>query len=464
MNSTGNRYDAIIIGTGQGGVPLASAFAGAGKRTAILEKEHVGGTCVNEGCTPTKTMVASARVAYLARRAADYGVETSPVRVRMETVRDRKRRIVEQFRDGNRRRLESTEGVDLLFGEGQFVGPKQVQLRAQDGATRVLEAGWIVINTGGRAAVPSLEGIDSVPYLDNRTVMELDRLPERLIVMGGGYVGVEFSQMFRRFGSEVALVHTHEQLLAREDADVAEEVASILREDGIQLHLSSRPRKVRQSTGKILLDLDGPNGLEQIEGSHLLAAAGRIPNTDRLGLSKAGVDTDKRGFIPVNERLETNVPGIWAIGDVNGGPAFTHVSYDDFRILRANLLEGKQATTTERLVPYTVFMDPQLGRVGMSENDAACLGRAVRVAKMPMSHVARALEMDESRGLMKAIVDAESGQILGAAVLGIEGGEIMAAFQIAMLGKVPYQRLRDGIFAHPTLAESLNNLFQTLST
>ncbi|MCW5982298.1 MAG: mercuric reductase [Bryobacteraceae bacterium] len=462
MTATTSRYDAIIIGTGQGGVPLAHALAGAGKRTAIVEKEHVGGSCINEGCTPTKTMAASARVAYLARRAADYGVETGGVGVRMEKVRERKRAIVEQFRDGGRKRLETNEGVDLVFGHAEFSGPGMVQVRESGGHTRELEAEWIVINTGGRPAVPAVAGIERVPMLTNRTIMELDRVPDHLVVIGGGYIGVEFAQMFRRFGSAVTLVHTHERLLAREDQDVAEEVAKILGEDGIRLHLGSRPRKVEAQDGGILLEVDGPRGTERVEGTHLLAAAGRTPNTDGLGLERAGVTMDKRGFIPVNERLETNVAGIWAIGDVNGGPAFTHISYDDFRILRANLLEGGKATTTGRLVPYTVFMDPQLGRVGMSETEAARGGRQVRVAKMPMSRVARALEMDEPRGLMKAVVDAESSQILGVAVLGVEGGEIMSALQVAMMAKLPYQQLRDGIFAHPTLAESLNNLFAAL--
>ena len=462
MTTSESRFDAVIIGTGQGGVPLARALAEAGKRTAIIEREFVGGTCINEGCTPTKTMVASARVAYLARRGADYGVETGPVRVRMEKVRDRKRAIVEQFRNGSQRRLEKQEGLTLIFGEAAFAGPKRLQVRDASGGMRAVEAERVVINTGGRPTVPDIEGIDQVTCLTNRTLMELDRVPGHLIVMGGGYIGVEFCQMFRRFGAEVTLVHTREQLLAKEDPDVAAEVAKILAEDGIHLHLSSRPRKVQQSGGEIQLDLDGPAGPARVHGTDLLAAAGRTPNTDKLGLERAGVATDKRGFIPVNERLETNVAGIWAIGDVNGGPAFTHISYDDFRVLRANLLDGKQATTRGRLVPYTVFMDPQLGRVGMSESEARQSGRNVKVAKMPMSYVARALEMDESRGFMKAVVDAGTGEILGATVLGIEGGEIMAAFQIAMLGKVPYQQLRDGVFAHPTLAESLNNLFTML--
>jgi pyruvate/2-oxoglutarate dehydrogenase complex dihydrolipoamide dehydrogenase (E3) component len=293
--------------------------------------------------------------------------------------------------------------------------------------------------------------------------MELDEVPDHLLVLGGGYVGLEFAQMFRRFGSEVTVVQRGRQLLSREDADVAEAVAEILREDGIEVLLETRAERAEQTEdGSIRLTIRTPEGESTLEGSHLLATAGRPPNTDQLNLEAAGVETDKRGFIKVNERLETNVPGIWALGDVKGGPAFTHISYDDFRIVRTNLLEGGNATINDRMVPYTIFIDPQLGRVGLSEEEAREQSRNVRVAKMPMSHVARALEVDEPRGVMKAVVDAETHQILGCAVLGIEGGEVMAMIQIAMMGGVPYTVLRDAIFAHPTLAESLNNLFATI--
>jgi pyruvate/2-oxoglutarate dehydrogenase complex dihydrolipoamide dehydrogenase (E3) component len=283
------------------------------------------------------------------------------------------------------------------------------------------------------------------------------------LVLGGGYVGLEFAQMFRRFGSEVTVVQRGPQLLAREDADVAEAVAEILREDGVEVLLDTEAQSIRQDeSGGIQLTVNGPDGEDTLSGSHLLVAAGRPPNTDLLNLEEAGVETDKRGFVKVNERLETNVPGVYALGDVKGGPAFTHVSYNDYQVIEANLLNGGNATIADRLVPYTVFMDPQLGRVGLSEAEAREQGRDVRVAEMPMSHVARALEMDESRGMMKAVVDAGTGEILGCAVLGIEGGEIMAMIQIAMMGKLPYTALRDGMFAHPTLAESLNSLFATV--
>jgi pyruvate/2-oxoglutarate dehydrogenase complex dihydrolipoamide dehydrogenase (E3) component len=456
-------YDAIIIGTGQAGKPLALAFAQAGRKTAVIEREFVGGTCINVGCTPTKTMVASARVAYLARRAADYGVRTGPVSVDLTKVRQRKRAIVESFRDGGRARLEKTPGVDLIMGEARFISPKAVEIRLQNGAVRQLTTETIVINTGCRPARPRLPGLDSVSSLDSTSIMELDTVPDHLLVLGGGYVGLEFGQMFRRFGSRVTVVQRGERLLAREDADVADEVAKILREDGIEVLLKAEALEAKAAAvGAIQLKVRSPAGERTLAGSHLLAAAGRVPNTERLNLQAAGVRTDARGYIPVSERLETNVPGIYAVGDVNGGPAFTHISYDDFRILRANLLHNGKLTTTGRLVPYTVFIDPQLGRVGLTEQEARAQGRNVKVAKMPMSYVARALEVDESRGFMKAVVDADTKQILGCAVLGIEGGEIMSMLEIAMLGRVKATELAEAVFAHPTLAEALNNLFQGL--
>ena len=453
-------YDAIIIGSGQGGNPLASAFAAAGRKTAIIEREHVGGSCVNVGCTPTKTMVASARVAHLDRRSADYGVQDGPVTVDMVKVRQRKRDIVESFRGGSEKRIEATENLDLFMAEARFTGSKEIELSLNDGETRQLIADEIFINVGARPASPPIDGLDDVPSLDSTSVMELDEVPDHLLVLGGGYVGLEFAQMFRRFGSEVTIVQRGKQLLAREDADVAEAVADILREDGLEVLLETEAQQVaRDSDGKIQLTVKNESGERVLEGSHLLVAIGRPPNTDSLNLEAAGVETDERGFVEVNEKLETSAEGVYALGDAKGGPAFTHVSYDDFHVLNTNLLEGGTATIADRLVPYTVFIDPQLGRVGLSETEAREQDRDLLVAKMPMTRVARALETDETRGFMKAIVDAGSGQILGCAVLGIEGGEISSMIQIAMMGKVPYTALRDGIFSHPTLAESLNNLF-----
>ncbi len=452
------KYDAIVIGAGQAGVPLSIALAKAGRRTVLIEREHVGGTCINEGCTPTKTMVASARVAYLARRAADYGVETGPVRVDLGQVRERKRSIVESFRSGGQRRIEATDGVDLVFGEARFTAPRTVAVNG-----RSLQADLVFINSGGRPAAPDVSGLDRVGPLDSTSIMELDQLPEHLIVLGGGYIGLEFAQMFRRFGSRVTVIQRGRQLLPLEDEDIADAVFGVLREDGVDVLLQAEARcaeRIDESSVRVVART--AEGERTIKGSHVLLAAGRVPNTERLEPKAAGVETDPKGFIRVNERLETTALGVYALGDVKGGPAFTHISYDDYRIIRANLLEHGNRTTADRPVPYTVFMDPQLGRIGLTEREARKQGRPYRAATMPMSYVARALEMDEPRGMMKVLVDPESRRLLGAAVLGIEGGEIMAALQLAMMGNLPYDRIRDAVFAHPTLAESLNNLFATL--
>ena len=453
------RYDAIVIGAGQAGVPLATALSKAGRTTTLVEREHVGGTCINEGCTPTKTMVASARVAYFDRRSADYGVSDGQVTVDMVSVRQRKRDIVDSFRTGGEKRLHDA-GVEVIMGEARFAGRKDLEVRLNSGETVRLSADNIFINVGARPATPPVEGLDSVPTFNSTTIMELDEVPEHLLVLGGSYVGLEFAQMFRRFGSEVTVVQRGTQLLSREDTDVSEAVAEIMRQDGIEVFLQSQVQRAEQDEdGGIQLTVSTPDGQSTLEGSHLLAAAGRPPNTEKLNLKVAGVETDKRGFIKVNERLETNVEGVYALGDVKGGPAFTHISYDDFRIIRTNLLEGGDATISDRKVPYTVFIDPQLGRAGLSEQEAREQYRNIRVAKIPMSYVARAIEVDETRGFMKAVVDADTDQILGCAILGVEGGEIAAMLQIAMMGEVPYTTLRDTVFSHPTLSESLNTLF-----
>src|ERR1700676_3713629 len=457
--STAEHYQAIVIGSGQGGTPLCRALAEAGLRTALIERQHVGGTCVNEGCTPTKTMVASARVAYLSRRGANYGVPTGDIRIDMPRVRQRKRDIVDSFRNGSQGRLEKTKNLDLLFGEASFTSANSILVRSKDSRQRTLSADRIFINAGCRPAVPALDGLKDVPFLDSTSIMELDTVPEHLLVLGGGYVGLEFGQMFRRFGSRVTIAQSGSQLLAREDSDVAEEVAAILKQDAIDVLLNAKAERVAKAGAQIQLTIRAGNGSRTLEGSHLLVAAGRVPNTDTLNVSAAGLRTNRRSFLTVNSKLETNVAGVYALGDIKGEPAFTHISYDDFRILRTNLIEKGSASTDGRLVPYTVFIDPQLGRVGLSEAEAQAQNRKIRGAKMPMSRVARALEVDETRGFMKAIVDGDNGQILGAAVLGLEGVEVMSMIQLAMMGKLPYAVLRNAVFAHPNLSEALNNLF-----
>jgi pyruvate/2-oxoglutarate dehydrogenase complex dihydrolipoamide dehydrogenase (E3) component len=460
--TSSQQYDAIVIGSGQAGTPLSAALARAGMRTALIERVHVGGTCVNEGCTPTKTMVASGRVAYLARRAADYGVHTGPITIDLRKVRQRKRDIVGNFRSRSQSRIEQAANLELIFGQARFVGPRLVEVSLKDGSQRVLSAQYIFINAGTRASRPKLEGLGDVPFLDNTSIMELDTVPEHLLVLGGGYIGLEFGQLFRRFGSRVTIVQSAGQLLVGEDPDIADEVANILREDGIAIMLKGRATRVSRSDGNLRLEVQQEGNSTTLAGSHLLVATGRTPNSDTLNLPAAGIQMNDRGFIQVNDRLETTADGVYALGDIKGGPAFTHISYDDFRIIRANLLERKTASIANRLVPYTLFIDPQLGRVGLTETEARAQNRNIRVAKLPMSSVARALEVDETRGFMKAVVDGETNQILGAAILGIEGGEVMAAVELAMMGKLPYTALRDGVFAHPTLAESLNNLFMAM--
>jgi pyruvate/2-oxoglutarate dehydrogenase complex dihydrolipoamide dehydrogenase (E3) component len=403
-------------------------------------------------------MVASGRVAYLARRGPDYGVSTGPVEVDMRRVFGRKRGVVESFRNGGQKNLERTANLELIFGEARFAGGMRVAVNLRQGGTRDLEGERIIVNTGGRPAVPPISGLDTVPFLDSTGILELTELPEHLVVLGGGYIGLEFCQMFRRFGARVTIVNRDPRLVPREDPDVSFEVAKILKEDGIEVVNSAQVTRVERNGGGVRVKLESG----EISGSHLLVAVGRVPNSDRLNLGAAGVETDKVGFITVNSRLETNVPGIYAMGDVKGGPAFTHVSYDDFRILRDNWLARGNATTEGRVVPNCVFIDPQLATVGLNETEAKRRGLDYRVAKLPMSGVARAIEMSETRGFMKAIVDAKTGQILGCTVLGIEGGELMSMLQIAMMGKLPYAAIKEAVFAHPTLAESLNNLFMTL--
>jgi len=457
---TDQQYDAIVIGTSQGGRFLPIELARAGRKVALIERDQLGGVCVNTGCTPTKTMVASARLAYQARRAAEYGVRLGPISVDLEAVRERKRAMVAGARENYASRL-AQNGLDLIEGEARFTGPQTVEIALTDGGMRQISAPTVIINAGTRPKPLEITGAADVPVLNSTSIMELDELPEHLIILGGGYIGLEFGQMFRRFGSEVTIVQTAPRLMMIEDEDVSDEVAAVLRDDGITILTSSTPVRVeRADGGHLRLTVRTEDGERQLEGSHLLSAIGRIPNTESLNLEKAGIRLDGNGFIEVDEYLETSVPGVYATGDVKGGPAFTHLSYDDHRILRANLIKHEKASIRGRIVPYTMFIDPQLGRVGMTEREATAQGRAIRVAKLPMGAVVRAIETGETRGFMKVIVDAASGQILGCAVLGSEGGEIMTIIQVAMLGKLSYTNMADAIFTHPLFAEGLNTLFE----
>ena len=381
-------------------------------------------------------MAASARVAYLARRASDYGVETGRITVNLAQVRERKQKIVERFRNGAEECLETTANLDLIRGEASFIDARTVKVEGASNETLRLRGEKIFINTGAKPVIPPIEGLNRVPFLDSTSIMELDVLPKHLLIMGGGYIAIEFGQMFRRYGSQITIVERGEHLLAHEDSDVAEEVYKILREDGIDVRLKARASRVETNEqGEIQLTANGDGGEATVKGSHLLIATGRRPNADHLNLGAAGVEMDEKGYVKVNNRLETNVPGIYAIGDIKPGPAFTHISYDDFRIIQANLLQNGNAKIDGRPVPYTIFMDPQLGRVGLTEKEARAQGRSIRVAKLPMAYVAKAIQFGETRGFMKAIVDAETNQILGCAILGMEGGEVMTVLQVAIMGK-----------------------------
>jgi pyruvate/2-oxoglutarate dehydrogenase complex dihydrolipoamide dehydrogenase (E3) component len=448
------RYDAIVLGSGQAGNPLSQKLADHGWSVALVEKEHLGGTCINTGCTPTKTMIASAQVAHYARQAARWGVRTGEVSVDLPRVVARKDQVVLQWRSSLEQKAQERPRLHLFRGQGRFEGPHRVRV-----GDDVLESERIFIDTGGRPSIPRIDGLDQAGYLTNASMIQVTDLPEHLLVLGGGYVGLEFGQMFRRFGSHVTVVHATEQVLPHEDADVARELQQALEAEGIRFVLGARTTRVERDNGQVILQLEGK---DIVRGSHLLVATGRRPNTDDLGLETTGVETTPKGFIRVNGRLETNVPGIWALGDVNGGPAFTHISYNDHQIVYANLIEGKDLTTTDRLVPYAVFTDPQLGRVGLTEKEARATGRRLKVGKIPMAWVARAIERDETAGLMKLVVDAETDRMLGAAILSSEGGEVVQVIEFVMRAGAPYTLLKGAVFIHPTLAEGLWTLMEAV--
>ncbi|MBZ5553692.1 MAG: mercuric reductase [Acidobacteriia bacterium] len=449
------KYDAIVIGSGQGGNPLSQNLADRGLKVALIEKSHLGGTCINTGCTPTKTMVHSAQVAHYARNADRWGVRAADVRVDMAAVVARKNKIVQSFRDGQQRRVDARKTLRLYRGEARFTAPHQLQVKDE-----TLEAEKIFINTGTRTSLPVLPGLDTIDYLTNASIMELKELPEHLLVLGGGYIGLEFGQMFRRFGCRVTVIHRGGQILPREDADVTVELQKALEAEGSAFLLNANSTRVEKKGTTIHLTVESGNSTNVLTGSHLLVAVGRRPNSDRLSLEKAGIETDKDGFIKVNQRLETNVPGVWALGDVKGGPAFTHVSYNDFQIIYGNLVEGKNLTIADRLVPYSVFTDPQLGGVGMTEKEARKKGYRLKIGKIPMSYVARAIERDETAGLMKLVVDASNDRILGASMLAVEGGELIQIIGTVMRAGLPFTFLKGAVYIHPTLAEGFFALME----
>jgi len=452
------KFDAIVIGTGQAGPSLARRLVAAGRKVAVIERKHFGGTCVNTGCTPTKALVASAYAAHVARRHADYGVTIAgPIAVDMKAVKARKDSIVAPSRNGVERSLKSLEGCTVYQGHGRFVAPSAVKV----GET-VLEAPQIFINVGGRASVPAMPGLDQVPYLTNSSMMDVDFLPKHLVVVGGSYIGLEFAQAYRRFGSEVTVVEMAPRLIAREDEDVSMGVADVLEAEGIALRLNATCLSVGKHPDGVAVNVDCTEGAPQVTGSHLLLAVGRRPNTDDLGLDKAGVATDARGFITVDDQLRTNVPGIFALGDCNGRGAFTHTAWNDFEIVAANLLDGGERRVADRIAAYALYTDPPLGRCGMSETEVRKSGRPALIATMPMEDVSRAFEKGETNGFMKILVDKETKQFLGASFLGLSGDEVIHTVLDLMYAKAPYTVMARAMHIHPTVTEFLPTMLGEL--
>jgi pyruvate/2-oxoglutarate dehydrogenase complex dihydrolipoamide dehydrogenase (E3) component len=451
-------FDAIVIGTGQAGPSLARRLVAAGRKVAVIERKHFGGTCVNTGCTPTKALVASAYAARVARRHADYGVAIGgPISVDMKAVKARKDAIVAPSRNGVERSLKSLDGCTVYQGHGRFVSRNEVQV----GET-VLSAPQIFINVGGRASVPPMPGLDQVAYLTNSSMVDADFLPEHLIVVGGSYIGLEFAQAYRRFGAKVTVIEMAPRLIAREDEDVSMGVADVLESEGIELRLNATCMSVAKHPDGVAVNVDCTEGAPQVVGSHLLLAVGRRPNTDDLGLDRAVVATDARGYITVDDRLRTNVDGIFALGDCNGRGAFTHTAYNDFEIVAANLLDGKQRRVTDRLTAYALYTDPPLGRCGMTETEVRKSGRPALIATMPMEDVSRAFEKGETNGFMKILVDKETKQFLGAALFGLNGDEIVHTILDQMYAKAPYTVMARAVHIHPTVTELLPTMLQEL--
>jgi pyruvate/2-oxoglutarate dehydrogenase complex dihydrolipoamide dehydrogenase (E3) component len=452
------RFDAIIIGTGQAGPPLAARLSEAGMKVAVIERKLFGGTCVNTGCIPTKTLVASAYVAHMARRAAEYGVATSgPISVDMKRVKARKDEIAGASNRNVEKWMRGLANGAVYQGHARFESPRTVRVNDE-----LLESEKIFINVGGRALVPPMPGLDQVSPLTNSSMMSVDFLPEHLIVVGGSYIGLEFGQMFRRFGSNVTIVEKAPRLIGREDADVSRAVQEILEAEGVQVRLKAECMAVRKEDGRIVVALDCGEGSREVSGSHLLLAVGRAPNTGDLHLDKAGVETDKSGYIKVDDQLRTNIPGIWALGDCNGKGAFTHTSYNDYEIVAANLLDSDPRKVSDRIVTYALFVDPPLGRAGMTEAQVKASGRKALVATRPMTRVARAVEKGETQGFMKVIVDAETRQILGAMILGVTGDEVIHTLLDVMYAKAPYTTVSRAMHIHPTVSELLPTLLQDL--
>ncbi|WP_439502477.1 FAD-containing oxidoreductase [Aminobacter ciceronei] len=448
--SVAQRFDAIIIGCGQAGPPLAGRLTAAGQTVALIERKLVGGTCVNTGCKPTKTMVASAYAAHLARTGADYGVSTGDVSVDMKAVKARKDKVTVDSRSGLEDWIGGMKGCTLYRGHARFEGPHEVRV-----GNELLHGERIFINVGGRANIPDMPGVNDIEYLTNTSMMEVDFLPRHLVVVGGSYIGLEFAQMFRRFGAQVTVVEKGPRLISREDEDVSEAVRGILEHEGIALRLNAECISFARHPDGVTVGVDCTSGDRAVTGSHVLLAIGRKPNTDDLGLDRAGVATDKRGYIEVDDQLRTNVPHIWAMGDCNGKGAFTHTAYNDFEIVAANLLDNDPRKVSDRIEAYALYVDPPLGRAGMTETAARKSDRKVLAGQRPMTRVGRAVEKGETQGFMKILVDADTRQILGASVLGIGGDEAIHAVLDLMYARAPIETLQRAVHIHPTVSELL---------
>ncbi|MHC0068292.1 mercuric reductase [Nostoc sp. UIC 10890] len=464
MEVNAQHYDDIIIGCGKAGKTLAPALVADGRKTALVERSFnmIGGGCINIACIPTKTMVASANIANTVRKSAAYGVQSNTLTVNLAEVIQRKRAVVQGMREMNLHNLETALGHELIIGTARFVAPKTIAVTTTEGNNRLLTAERFFINTGTRPLIPSIPGLTEAGFLTSESIMELEHLPEHLIVLGSGYIGLEFAQMFRRFGSGVTVIGQNEQILSQQDPDIAIAVQRLLEKDGIEFLLKAKVLRVDRTGNETILQIQVGDREISLQGSHLLVAVGRAPNTESLNLAAAGVATDTRGFIQVSDRLETNIPGIWALGDINGGPQYTHISLDDYRIIKANLIDGGDRSTRDRLVPSCLFIDPELAHVGLTETEAQQQGYAIRVAKVDASAVPRARTLGQTDGLLKAIVDADTGRILGCSLLCHEAGEVISTVQMVMQAQMPYTVLRDGILTHPTMTEGLNILFSKL--
>ncbi|MEH1948670.1 MAG: mercuric reductase [Nostoc sp.] len=458
------HYDDIIIGCGKAGKTLAPALVADGRKTALVERtlNMIGGGCINIACIPTKTMVASANVANTVRNSAAYGVKANTPIVDLAEVIKRKRTVVQSAREMNLHNLETALHDNLIVGTARFVAPKTIEVTTSEGNNRLLTAERFFVNTGTRPLIPSIPGLTEVEFLTSESIMELEYLPEHLIVLGSGYIGLEFAQMFRRFGSGVTVIGQNEQILSQQDPDIAIAVQTLLEQDGIEFLLKAKVLRIDRTGNETILQIQVGDREITLQGSHLLVAVGRAPNTESLNLAAAGVATDTRGFIQVNDRLETNVPGIWALGDINGGPQYTHISLDDYRIIKANLIDGGNRSTSDRLVPSCLFIDPELAHVGLTETEARQQGYAIRLAKVDASAVPRARTLGQTDGLLKAIVDTETGRILGCSLLCHEAGEVISTVQMVMQAQMPYTVLHDGVLTHPTMTEGLNILFSKL--